>query len=59
MTNLGLVLTLFSGLAVLSVATIVVAAFWSHSRTNAQDRRELAFEAAHPDANPWLGEDQR
>jgi hypothetical protein len=57
MTNIGLVLSLFSGLAVLSVATIVIAAFWSHSRSNARDRMEPAYEAS--DSAHWLGDEPR
>lgn len=40
MTNIELVLTLFSVAAVVSVAAIVAAAFWSHSRSVARERLE-------------------
>jgi hypothetical protein len=59
MTNIGLVLSLFSGLAVFSVVMIVVAAFWSHSRSNARDRMEPAYEASNADPNNWLGDETR
>ena len=41
MTNIELVLTLFSAAAVLSVAAIVAAAFWSHSRSRVLARVRL------------------
>jgi hypothetical protein len=40
MTNIELVLTLFSAAAVLSVAATVAAAFWSHSRSTAREQLE-------------------
>jgi len=60
MTDIRLVLTVFSGLAILAVVSIVAAAFWSHSRSNARERMEPAYEASNADArNNWLGDDQR
>jgi len=50
MTNIQLVLTLFSAAAVLSVAAIVAAAFWSHSRRSARERMEPAYETYNMDA---------
>jgi HAMP domain-containing protein len=58
MTNIELVLTLFTAAAVLSVVTIVAAAFWSHSRSDARERMEPAYEAGEPQ-HAWLGDQNR
>jgi hypothetical protein len=55
MTNIELVLTLFTAAAVLSVVTIVAAAFWSHSRSAARERMEPAYNARERQ-NSWLGD---
>jgi hypothetical protein len=56
MTDIRLVLTVFSGLALLAVVSIIAAAFWSHSRSS-RERLEPAFETSSSDS--WLGDDQR
>ncbi len=60
MTDIRLVLTVFTGLALFAVVSIVVAAYWSHSRTSARERMEPAYEASHAESgNAWMAEDLR
>lgn len=55
MTNIELVLTLFTAAAVLSVVTIVAAAFWSHSRSVARERMEPAYNTTERQ-HTWLSD---
>jgi hypothetical protein len=60
MTDTGMVLWLFSGLAVLAVVSILGAAIWAHARSAARERLEPAYDMAGRDANPyntWLAAD--
>jgi hypothetical protein len=56
MTDTGVVLSLFSALAILAVGTILGAGIWARARRNSHDQREFAIEAMGADrgAPAWL-----
>ena len=56
MTDTGVVLAMFSALAIVAVGTILGAGIWARARRNTQDRREFAIESAGIDrgAPAWL-----
>jgi hypothetical protein len=57
MTDPGMVLWLFSALAVLAVGSILGAALWARARADARERREPAYEMAHSEPagnHGWL-----
>lgn len=43
MTDTGVVLSLFSALAVLAVGAILGVAMWAHARSSERERRELSL----------------
>jgi hypothetical protein len=57
MTDIGVVLSLFSALAVLAVGSILGAGLWARARNSSQDHPELAIEGVGADGNGgphWL-----
>jgi hypothetical protein len=55
MTDTGVVLSMFSALAVLAVGVILGAGVWARARRDSQDRRELAMESVGAERTPaWL-----
>jgi hypothetical protein len=60
MTDTGMVLSLFSALAVLAVGSILGAALWARSRAATPEPIEPAYEMANSEpagAYGWLGYD--
>lgn len=53
MTDTGMVLWLFSGLAVLAVVSILGMAIWAHARSVARERLEPAYDLAGREANTY------